>query len=261
MHSSADTPTLTFPTPSLRPQQRTPTLAGPAALQPESPRPAAFHAAAANGLSSKAMSQANAPLTGAFPSSPLSLTLPPAHTQPHEVLPSSPVHGVWNRLGHASSAAQDKLSPEQPSSLADRGVNSNLADVAAEMLPETPQLPGRLTGQQAGQMGAASEDVFDHRSLLASAEPQSAALIAVRALPIIELAARSVMPQVLILSCCCTMAWEQINSSQVRKCLTMLTTLNIVMSSPVHQCNVCCAPHVASHMRLWINAIAQMQKG
>lgn len=180
MHRSAETPTLTFPTPSLRPQQRTPTLAGPAVLQPESPRPAA------NGPGSRPMPQANAPQTGVFPSSPLPLTLPSAQTQPPEALPSSPVHGVWNRSRHASSATQDKLSPRQPSGQANRDVNSNLADVAAELLPETPQLPGRLVGQQAGQPEAAAEDIFDHRSLLAPAEPQSAALLAVRALTFAE---------------------------------------------------------------------------
>lgn len=35
----AVTPTLTFRTPSVQPQQRTPTLSGPALLQPQSPRP------------------------------------------------------------------------------------------------------------------------------------------------------------------------------------------------------------------------------
>ena len=178
MHTPAGTPTLTFPTPSLRPHQRTPTLAGPAVLQPESPMPFASHAAAANGPSASSMPLAGAPLPGAI-SSPLPLIPPSTNAPLPEALPSSPVHGVWNRTAQVPSACQERPAAVVSSSRADRSISTDLADVAAELLPETPQFPG-LVGQQAGHMGHVQEHAFDHRSLLAPAEPQSAALLAVR---------------------------------------------------------------------------------
>ena len=178
MQTSTDTPTLTFPTPSLRPQQRTPVLTGPAVLQPISPVVA--HAAAASGSSASSRAPGNAPLSGVFPSSPLSLTVPSANAPEPAAMPNSPVHGVWNRTSQALSASQDKPAAAVSSGYADRGTTTKLADVAAELLSETPQLPGWLIGQQAGHMGPMQEHAFDHRSLLAPAEPQSAALLAVR---------------------------------------------------------------------------------
>lgn len=175
MHISADTPTLTFPTPSLRPQQRTPVLTGPAVLQPVSP--AVSHAAAASGPTALG----SAPPTGALPISPLPLTVPSANAPPPASMPNSPVHGVWNRTTQAPSTFQDRPSAAVSGNSTDRGTITNLADVAAELLPETPQLSGRLVGQQqAGHMGQTQEDAFDHRSLLAPPEPQSAPLLAVR---------------------------------------------------------------------------------
>lgn len=161
MHTSLGTPTLTFPTPPLKPQQHTPTLAGPAVLQPELPLLPASQTAAATGSSA---STTGAPLPGA--------------------LPSSPVHGVWNRASQAPSTSQDRPAAAAYSSRADRGTGTNLADVAAELLPETPQLAGRLAGQQADHAGPMQEETFDHRSLLAPAEQQSAALLAVRVTPL-----------------------------------------------------------------------------
>lgn len=161
MHTSAGTPTLTFPTPPLKPQQHTPTLAGPAVLQPELPLLPASHTGAATGSSA---STTGAPLPGA--------------------LPSSPVHGVWNRASQAPSPSQDRPAAAAYSSRADRGTGTNLADVAAELLPETPQLAGSLAGQQASHAGQMQEETFDHRSLLAPAEPQSAALLAVSFTPL-----------------------------------------------------------------------------
>ena len=123
-------------------------------LQPESPLPPA---AAANGFGA---SSTGAPLPGA--------------------LPSSPVHGVWNRASQAPSTSQERPAAAVYSSRADRGTGTNLADVAAELLPETPQLAGRSAGQQANHAGQMQEETFDHRSLLAPAQPQSAALLVVR---------------------------------------------------------------------------------
>lgn len=177
MHTSARTPTLTFPTPSLRPQQRTPTLAGPAVLQPESPVPSASHAAAANGPSA---SSTDASLPRAFPISPMPLAPPSANAPPPNALPSSPVHGVWNRASQAPSTSQDRSAAVVSSSHAERGIGTHLADVAAELLPETLHMPGRSAGQQAGHVEQMQEHAFDHRSLLAPAEPLSAALLAVR---------------------------------------------------------------------------------
>lgn len=176
LQTPADTPTLTFPTPSLRLQQRTPVLTGPAVLQPMSP--AVSHAAAASGPTASSTAPGNAPLTGAFPISPLPLTVPSANAPEPAAMPNSPVHGVWNRKTQAAS--HDQPAAAVFSGSADRGTTTNLADVAAELLPETPHLPGRLVGQQAGYMGPMQEHVFDHRSLLTPAEPQSAALLAVR---------------------------------------------------------------------------------
>lgn len=176
LQTPSDTPTLTFPTPSFRPQQRTPVLTGPAVLQPMSP--AVPHAAAANGPTASSTAFGNAPLTGAFPIQPLPLTVPSANAPEPAAMPSSPVHGVWNRT--AQAASHDQPASAVFSGYADRGTATNLADVAAELLPETPQFPGRLVGQQADYMGPTQEHVFDHRSLLAPAEPQSAALLAVR---------------------------------------------------------------------------------
>ncbi|KAL3140375.1 hypothetical protein ABBQ38_004636 [Trebouxia sp. C0009 RCD-2024] len=174
LQTPADTPTLTFPTPSLRLQQRTPVLTGPAVLQPMSP--AVSHAAAASGPTASSTAPGNAPLTGAFPISPLPLTVPSANAPEPAAMPNSPVHGVWNRKTQAAS--HDQPAAAVFSGSADRGTTTNLADVAAELLPETPHLPGRLVGQQAGYMGPMQEHVFDHRSLLTPAEPQSAALLA-----------------------------------------------------------------------------------
>lgn len=158
MHTSAGTPTLTFPTPPLKPQQHTPTLAGPAVLQPELPLLSASHTAGSS-----------ASTTGA---------------PPPGALPSSPVHGVWNRTSQAPSTSQERPAAAVYTSRADRGTGTNLADVAAELLPQTPQLAGRLAGQQANHAGQMQEETFDHRSLLAPAEPQSAALLAVRVTPL-----------------------------------------------------------------------------
>ena len=177
VHTSAGTPTLTFPTPSLRPQQRTPTLAGPAVLQPESSMPSASHAAAANGPSA---SSTDASLPGTFPVSPRPLAVPSANAPLPKALPSSPVHGVWNRASQAPSASQERPAAVVSSSHAERVIGTHLADVAAELLPEALQLPGRSAGQQAGHMEQMQEHAFDHRSLLAPPEPQSAALLAVR---------------------------------------------------------------------------------
>ena len=177
MPTSAGTPTLTFPTPSLRPQQRTPTLAGPAVLQPEPSTSSASHAAAGNG--SSALST-DAPLAEAFPISPMPLAAPSANAPLPKALPSSPVHGVWNRASQAPSTSQERPAAVVSSNHADKGTGAHLADVAAELLPETLQLHGRSAGQQAGHVEQMQEHAFDHRSLLAPAEPQSAALLAVR---------------------------------------------------------------------------------
>ena len=180
MPTSAGTPTLTFPTPSLRSQQRTPTLAGPAVLQPESPMPSAIHAAAANGPSA---SSTDVHLPGAFPTSPMPLTAPSANASLLKALPSSPVHGVWNRASQAPSTSQERPAAVVSSSHADRGIGTHLADVAAELLPETLQLPGRPAGQQPGHIEQMQEHAFDHRSLLSPAEQPYAALLAVRVTP------------------------------------------------------------------------------
>ena len=175
MHTSAGMPTLTFPTPSLKPQQRTPTLTGPPVLQPESSMPSASHAA-----SGPRASSTDAPLPESFPTSPMPLAAPSANAPLPKALPSSPVHGVWNRASQAPSTSQERPAAVVSSSRADRDIGTHLADVAAELLPETLQLPGSSSGQQAGHVEQMQEHAFDHRSLLAPAEPQSAALLAVR---------------------------------------------------------------------------------
>ena len=176
MQSTVETPTLTFPTPSLRPQQQTPTLTGPAVLQPQSPRPAALQAAA-NAV--RPFPQADATPSRAASKSPGLCALPSAHAPQPEALPSSPVHGVWNRSLHASTAAQAKLAGAPSGSHAEGSVSSSIADSAADCLPEAQQLPGRLTGQADLWARQEQQGVFDHRSLTAPAEHQSAALLTV----------------------------------------------------------------------------------
>ena len=162
--AQAETPTLTFPTPSFRPQQRTPTLTGPAVLQPESPRlmPAPWEFP---GSPMPASLPSGGPLTGAVATS-----LPQANTALPPALPGSPVHGVWNR-------SRDSLSqPQHAASAAADGSGSDLADVAAELIAETPQMQSRLHQQPARQSGLGQEDVFDHSSLLNSAAESDAML-------------------------------------------------------------------------------------
>ncbi|DBA72869.1 TPA: hypothetical protein ACH3X2_009836 [Trebouxia sp. C0005] len=160
MSAQAETPTLTFPTPSFRPQQRTPTLTGPAVLQPESPRPM--------------------PAPGALPRSPMPASLPSggpltqANPALAPALPGSPVHGVWN------SSRDSLLQPHHAATAAADGTGGGLADVAAELIAETPQIHSRLHQQPARQGDFRQEDVFDHRSLLNSAPESDAILMAVQ---------------------------------------------------------------------------------
>ncbi len=162
--AQAETPTLTFSTPSFRPQQRTPTLTGPAVLQPESPRlmpaPGAFP-----GSPMPASLPSGGPLSGA-----LATSLPQAKTALAPALPGSPVHGVWNR------SRDSLLQPQHAASAAADGVKIGLADVAAELIAETPQMQSRLDQQPARQSDHGQEDVFDHRSLLNSASESDAML-------------------------------------------------------------------------------------
>ena len=166
MSAQAETPTLTFPTPSFRPQQRTPTLTGPAVLQPESPRlmpaPGAFP-----GSPMPANLPSGGPLTGAVAAS-----LSQANTALSQALPGSPVHGVWNR------SRDSLLQPQHAASAAANGSSNGLADVAAELIAETPQMQSRLHQQPARQSDHGQEDLFDHRSLLNSV-PESDAMLAV----------------------------------------------------------------------------------
>lgn len=162
--AQAETPTLTFPTPSFRPQQLTPTLTGPAVLLPESPRlipaPGAFP-----GSPMPASLPSDGRLTGAVATS-----LPQANPTLPQALPGSPVHGVWNR------SRDSLLQPQHAASAAADGVGNGLADVAAELIAETPQMQSRLDQQPARQSGHGQEDVFDHRSLLNSASESDAML-------------------------------------------------------------------------------------
>jgi len=70
------------------------------------------------------------------------------------------------------------LQPRHAASAAADGSGSGLADVAAELIAETPQMHSRLDQQPARQSDHGQEDVFDHRSLLNSA-PESDAMLAV----------------------------------------------------------------------------------
>lgn len=116
------------------------------------------------------MPQAGVSLAGAFPSSLMSVALPQAAAP--GPTPSSPVHGVWNR-------SRESLSRDTASA-ADRSLGNDLADVAAELIAETPQMQSRLKAEQARNRDERQEDAFDHRDLLGAAEPQSGALLAVR---------------------------------------------------------------------------------
>lgn len=173
--AQATTPTLTFPTPSFRPQQRTPTLTGPAMLLPESPRLTPAPRLFPNSPLPAALPQGSSSLIGAPPTRPVSTSPAQASSAQPQALPGSPVHGVWHR-------SQQPLPSSQEGTLAsDRGnVNrDDIADVAAEMIAETPQMQGRLQPQPARPSSHGQEDVFDHRSLLMSSVPQSDALLVV----------------------------------------------------------------------------------
>ena len=173
--AQADTPTLTFPTPSFRPQQRTPTLTGPAMLQPESPRLMPAPGMFPSSPLPAALPQGSTFLSGAVPTRPVSSSLTLAHSSHPQTLPGSPVHGVWHR------SQQPGLSSQEGALAPDRG-NANrddIADVAAEMIAETPQMQSRLQPQLAGPSGHGQEDEFDHRSLLRPSAPQADALLAV----------------------------------------------------------------------------------
>ncbi len=124
------------------------------------------------------------PAPGAFPGSPMSASLPSggpltgavATSLPQATpalppaLPGSPVHGVWNR------SRDSLLQPQHAAAPAVDGVRNGLADVAAELIAETPQMQSRLDQQPARQSDHGQEDVFDHRSLLNSASESDAML-------------------------------------------------------------------------------------
>ena len=171
----ADTPTLTFPTPSFRPHQRTPTLTGPAVLLPESPRLTPAPRIFPSSPLPAALPQGSVSLSGAAPARHVSTSPAQANSSQPQALPSSPVHGVWHR-------SQQPLPTSQEGAFAsDRG-NANrddIADVAAEMIAETPQMQSRLQPQPARPSSHGQEDVFDHRSLLMASVPQSDALLVV----------------------------------------------------------------------------------
>lgn len=175
--AQATTPTLTFPTPSFRPQQRTPTLTGPAMLLPESPRLTPGPRIFPNSPLPAALPQGSSFLSGAAPARPVSTSPAQASSSQPQALPGSPVHGVWHRSQQPLPTSQEGAFPS------DRG-NANrddIADVAAEMIAETPQMQSRLQPQPARPSSHGQEEVFDHRSLLMSSMPQSDPLLLVTA--------------------------------------------------------------------------------
>ena len=97
------------------------------------------------------------------------VALPHAAAPLPEALPSSPVHGVWNR-------SRESLSSDR-SPAANTSTDSGHDDVAAGLIAKTQELHDIARREHLSQRG--QEDEFDHKSLLAPSEPQTTALLMV----------------------------------------------------------------------------------